>query len=86
MRNRFARWSDASLLQHLAELAARDRRTTAELIECIIEVKTRGLYRAQGYSSMYRYCMGELPHVRGRSAFKRMRVARWARTLPADSR
>jgi hypothetical protein len=81
MTNRFTRLSDASLLQHLSDLAARDRRTTAELIECIIEVKARRLYRVEGYPSMYRYCMARLG-MSADVAFKRMRVAYWARRFP----
>ncbi len=72
---------NAALLSLLAELASRDRATTAELLAVIGEVDARKLHRGRGYGSMYRYCLGVL-HMSEDMAFKRIQVARAARKFP----
>ncbi len=81
-----SKWSfdshrNAALLSLLAELATRDRATTAELLAVIGEVDVRKLHRGRGYGSMYRYCLGVL-HMSEDMAFKRIQVARAARKFP----
>jgi hypothetical protein len=76
--NRFFRFADQPLLNHLDRLAARDCSTTAELIECMAEVDSRRLYRAAGYRSMFRYCVGRL-HFSEDVAYKRIEAARAVR-------
>ncbi len=77
----FASHRNAALLTLLAELASRDRSTTAELLAVIGEVAARRLHRGLGYGSMYRYCLGVL-HMSEDVAFKRIQVARAARKYP----
>ncbi|MBI1797976.1 MAG: hypothetical protein HYR74_13125 [Candidatus Eisenbacteria bacterium] len=73
--------SDATLLRNFAELLARDRHTTVELLAHILEIDARKVWAPAGYSSMYRYCVGE-HHMSEDVAFKRIRVARLARRFP----
>ena len=73
--------SDVVLLRDLAELIARDRLTTAEILAHIAEVDARRLYAPAGYSSMHGYCVGELG-LSEDAAFKRIQAARAARQVP----
>ena len=74
--------SDPVLLRDLAALVAQDRATTAALLAHLAEVDARRLYVPVGYASMYLYCMHEF-HMSEDVAFKRIRVARFAREFPA---
>src|SRR5262245_2942578 len=81
MHNRFAHLSDDSLLANFEALLARDRKTTAELLEHNVEIDTRKLWAPAGYSSMFRFCVGKY----GMSedvAYKRIRAGRAARRHP----
>ena len=76
-----SRLSDDALRRGLQELVAYDRLTTVRLLIHIAEFQSRGLYREAGYDSMFRYCVGEL-RMSEDVAYKRIRVAAWARRLP----
>lgn len=73
--------SGVNVLDRLRALAAQERGVTAEMLTCIAEAESGGDFRAEGYSSMYAWCVGEL-HLSEQSAFKRIRAARLARQYP----
>src|SRR5436309_3522867 len=52
--------ADETLIRDLTALVANDRTTTAVLVAHIAEMDVRRLFRPLGYSSMFRYCIGEL--------------------------
>ena len=72
---------DDVLLRGLDSLAAQDRTTTANLLAHIAEVDARRLYAPAGCSSMHAYCVERL-HLSEGAAWKRITVARKARTYP----
>ncbi len=74
--------SDEALLRDLATLLAQDRATLAALLAHLGEVDARRLYLPLGYPSMYLYCVEHL-HMSEQTAYKRIAVARLARTFPA---
>jgi hypothetical protein len=74
--------SDPALLHGLATIVTRDRITTAVLLAHLAEVDERRLYVPAAYDSMHAYCVAEL-RMSEDVAFKRIRVARMARQLPA---
>jgi hypothetical protein len=78
---RLTQLSDAILLADLAEIAGRDRATTAELLAYLSEVDARRLFRPAGYSSMYDYCIDAL-HMSEDAAYKRIQAARVCRRFP----
>jgi hypothetical protein len=81
-RYSFSHLADGTLLRQLAETVSQDRNTTATLLAQMAEVDERRLYVPAGYPSMYLYCLHEL-HMSEDVAFKRIRVARVARKIPA---
>jgi hypothetical protein len=78
---RTAHLDDATLLQRVKALLARDHRTSAMLLAHLGEVDARGLYRDAGYSSLRGYCVGALHMSEGEAAL-RIRAARLARQYP----
>jgi hypothetical protein len=72
---------DAQLLVDLKELVKRDRALEAEFISHLGEVDARRLYREQGCSSMFDYCVRVLRFSES-VAYKRIGVARAARRFP----
>lgn len=54
----------------------------AEALADLGEIEARGLYRAQGYPSMYAFCVGRC-HMTEQAALKRISAARAAREFPA---
>ena len=72
---------DATLLSRLCVLVARDRTTTAKLLWHLAEVDVRGLYRDEGYSSLFEYCVKAL-HMSEGEASLRIRAARLSRRFP----
>ncbi|HET9325356.1 MAG TPA: hypothetical protein VFQ05_01135 [Candidatus Eisenbacteria bacterium] len=70
------------LLADLAEMVARDRASTAELLAYLCEVEGRRLFLSAGYASMYAYCVDEL-HLSEQAAYKRIYAARLTRRFPA---
>jgi hypothetical protein len=75
------RLSDDALRAGLRELVAQDRTHTVRLLIHLAEFDSRRLYRAEGFSCMKHYCMGELKMSED-IANKRMWVARRARRFP----
>ena len=73
---------DRALLAALRGLLAQQRRMTAELVVHMSEVDARGLYRGEGFSSMFGYCTEAL-HMSEDEAYSRIRVARVVRDYPA---
>jgi hypothetical protein len=78
----FADLSNEELLVEASRLAMCERRATAALIRCLMEVDARRLYLAEGYSSLFTFCTKAL-HLSEHAAFGRIEVARAARRLPA---
>jgi len=74
--------SDQAVLPALAAIVARDRNTTAEMLDHMAEADSRGLYRPQGYDSMFAYCVAVL-YMSDDIALKRIRAARVAQEFPA---
>ena len=77
--------SDRELLQGLDDLVAKSRRNEADLLAYLAEVDRRQLYLEQGCSSMFGYCTDVL-HFSEATAFRRIAVARTARTVPLAAR
>jgi hypothetical protein len=75
-------FSNDALKQDLKTRVASDCRSTAVLLTRIAEFDERMLYRQDGYSSMYAYCIHEL-HFSVGGAYKRINAARTARRFPA---
>jgi hypothetical protein len=73
--------TDDALRHGLLELVVHDRKTTVRLLIHLGEFDSRRLYRAEGYASMYVYCVGALKMSED-VAKKRIRVARKARAYP----
>src|SRR5438034_6808741 len=73
--------SDKDLLRDLLVLLAKDRENTAALLAHLAEVDSRRLYLSAAYPSMVVYCIEEL-HFSEDEAFKRIGVARTARSYP----
>jgi hypothetical protein len=73
--------TDDALRHGLLELVVHDRKTTVRLLIHLGEFDSRRLYRAEGYASMYLYCVGALKMSED-VAKKRIRVARKTRTYP----
>ena len=73
--------SDRTLLRDLDDLVAKGRQNEADLLAYLAEVDRRQLYLAQGCSSMFGY-LTEVLHFSEATAFRRIAVARAARTVP----
>src|SRR4029077_7302424 len=73
--------TDEQLLAEVPILVARERTATTVLIASLTEVDARKLFRALGYSSLFRYCTRELGLSEG-SAYGRIRATRVARRFP----
>lgn len=70
------------LIERLRRCVAEERCITARLLVDMAEVDARGLYRDEGFSSMFDYCVGEL-HMSESETALRIRVARFGRAYPA---
>ncbi len=73
--------SNAALLARLGEVTSRDHTTTAEMLVVLAEVDRRRMHRAEGYDSLFRYCVDVL-RMSGDMAYKRIQVARASRRFP----
>jgi hypothetical protein len=73
--------NDRALLERLRRCVAEDRRTTALLLVHMGEVDARGLFRDEGFSSMFEYCVRAL-HMSESETALRIRVARFGRVCP----
>ena len=76
----FSSLSNGELLAEALRLAANERRATAALVRCLIEVEDRSLHLAQGYS-LFVYCTDVLRLCEG-AAYNRIQAARTARRFP----
>ena len=73
--------SDEVLIGRLKQCVAQDRRLTARLLEHFTEVERRGLFRDQGYASMFVYAVHAL-HMSEPEAGLRIGVARVCSKFP----
>jgi len=73
--------TDAALLAEVKRLAQCERETIATLVAHLVEVEVRDLYRAEGCSSMFKYCT-EVLHFSEDAAFARLQAARAVRRYP----
>ena len=81
IRRPFVGLSDSSLRAKIQSVLAADRHTTVELLLVLDEIDRRGIYRVDGASSLFQYCVDHL----GMSedvAYKRIRAARAGRRFP----
>jgi hypothetical protein len=81
MQNDVAELNNHELLVRLKRCVAEDRRVTARLLEHFAEVDGRGLYRDQGFSSMFEYAVHGL-HMSESEAGLRITVSRLVRQFP----
>jgi len=74
--------SDRDLLRATERLAESCRGIEAELVAHIAEVERRGLYRDEGFCSMFGYVTGVLG-LSESAAYRRIRAARlaWTKTI-----
>src|SRR5262245_48202074 len=77
-----SRVPDPILRRDLVVHVARENRAAAVVLAYIAEFDFRRLYRPEGYTSMYHYCLGRL-HLSEEAAYKRIQAARAARAFPA---
>src|SRR4051812_44110678 len=71
----------AVLRRELPKAYARQRGSETQVLQLIAEWNARRLYLAAGYSSMFRYCLGEM-HMSEDEPYKRIEIARKAREFP----
>src|SRR5215217_4845602 len=76
-----AHLSDADLLTTTAQLAERERHTTADLVAALMELDARKLYLGEGCSSLFTYCRQVL-RFSEHAAYGRIEAARAARRFP----
>src|SRR5262249_37758408 len=73
--------SDPALLQSLHSHFGHETTAIAATLADLDEIDRRQLYRPAGYSSLFAYCLGELP-LSEDAAYKRIQAARAARRFP----
>jgi 5-methylcytosine-specific restriction endonuclease McrA len=73
--------ADGDLIAEAKRLADHERKTTAALIACLMELDVRRLYLQEGCSSLFTYCTRVL-HLSEHAAYGRIEAARAARRLP----
>jgi 5-methylcytosine-specific restriction endonuclease McrA len=78
---RLARLSDQELIARTKHLAARECEATAELVASIAEIEQRRLYLAEGYSSLFVYCVQVL-HLSEEATCNRITAARASLRFP----
>lgn len=81
-QNILATLSDGELQPEVERLVAADCESGARVIAALIEVETRRLYLALGFSCLFTYCRDKLTFSED-VAFNRIEVARVARRFPA---
>ena len=72
---------ESDLLARLKRCVVEERRVTARLLEHFAEVDARGLYRDQGFCSMFEYAVHGL-HMSESEAGLRITVSRLVRQFP----
>lgn len=75
------RLCDAEVLQSLQRCVTEERQVTARLLIHFGEVDDRGLFRDEGYKSMFDYAVRGL-HMSDSEALLRIRVSRFVRRFP----
>jgi hypothetical protein len=75
------RLSDGDLLGRVLRLADQEREATVDLVAHLGELDARRLYLAEGFSSLFAYCTGEL-HLAEYAAYNRIEAARVCRRFP----
>ena len=75
------RLPDDELLSRLRAMVRQEYASTARLVAHLAEVDARRLYLAEGYASLYLFCLYEL-HLSEHAAFGRIKAARVARRFP----
>ena len=73
--------SDSEIVERLPTLVRAERHAMVDVIEHLVEVERRGLYRTSRITSLLGYCMQELGYDED-SALKRHRVAKLALRFP----
>jgi 5-methylcytosine-specific restriction endonuclease McrA len=73
--------SNDALISKLSRCVREDRELSARLLAHLGEVDSRGLYRDQGFSSMFDYCVRSL-HMSESEADLRIKAARVGRQFP----
>ena len=75
-------YSNSQLLAHLRELAAQERKTTADFLACLAEVDRRPeVVLSEGFAGLFDFCVRDL-RLSESTAYKRVRAARLARARP----
>lgn len=77
----FHSFSDRDLTSELPRLAASERALTVQVIACLAEFDRRRLYLAEGYTSLFNYCVRRLK-LTEHEAYNRVHVARAVRRHP----
>lgn len=70
--------SDPDLLLEVRRLVTREREATARLVAALAELDARRLYLAEGFASLFTYCMQAL-HLSEHAAYGRIEAARIVR-------
>jgi hypothetical protein len=73
--------SDEALICKLSRCVREDRELSARFLAHLGEVDERGLYRDEGFSSMFDYCVRAL-HMSESEADLRIKAARIGRRFP----
>jgi 5-methylcytosine-specific restriction endonuclease McrA len=73
--------SDTEVVLMLQSSILDDRETTAQMLVHLGEMDIRGLFRGEGYSSLFEYCVRTL-HMSDAEAWLRIRAARFVRNVP----
>lgn len=74
--------SDEALLRKTASDAARERASTAQVLDYLAEFDARNLYLQYSYPSIFAFCVGRF-RMDEEEAFERIVAARTARRFPA---
>jgi hypothetical protein len=78
-------FADATLLDHARSSLAAERVATADLLADLAGIDARRLYAGAAYSSMARWCMGEL-HMEEQGTYNTSGPHAWRGSSPASSR
>ena len=73
--------SDSELVSRLQILSGKEREVTLKILQYLIEMERRELFKELGYSSLFEYCTQKLHYSEG-SAFRRIAAARCLKTCP----
>ncbi len=76
--------SDSQIIKRLDSLVKKERETTLEVLQHIIEFDRRKLYLGIGYGSLYEYCTLHLKYSES-AAMRRIQTARCIRDFPEVS-